>query len=133
MNTYNVHPGKGKYVEIIIARKDSTSILSHKIPVLHLPDPVLFYGSVKSGNKCTPEAAAFFAKYPPQMNLTAEFEIAKWNISIGDESFEGEGKTISIEAQEYLKSIEGNATFSVIAIVKGQDGISRRIGGAFSL
>lgn len=133
MYTYNVHPGKGKYVEILITRKDSTMIHSHKIPVLYLPNPVLFYGAVKSGNKCTPEAAVFFAKYPPQMNLTAEFEVVKWNVSIGNESFAGEGKTLSKEAQEHLKSIEGNVTFSVLAIVKGQDGINRKIGGAFSL
>lgn len=137
-SSYTVIPGRGKYILLDIVEKNEPSRILHseEIMVQYLPAPVVYYGSTMNGAKITIEASILSVKYPPSFNLlhlNDSFEITNWEIIIGDEIYKGEGRVISEEVKEKLSEELEVEYISVMLIAKGPDGLSRKIGGVFSL
>lgn len=135
---YSVIPGKGRIIEIeIIDSKDSSQIFYTKqLKIEYLPNPELFYGISINGSKIDPSTGHLFAKYPPSynlLNLNHSFEITSWKIIIGDKIFEGEGRTITKEVKNELTKNKSAEYLSVLAVIKGPDGIARKIGGVYNI
>lgn len=135
---YTIVPGKGRVCTIdIIDPKDSSIVhYSKMLKVEYLPNPELFYGASMNGTKIDASAGVLFAKYPPSYNLLSlnhSFEIISWKIIIGNIIFEGESRVISQQVKDELAKNKVIEYLSVVTIVKGPDGIARKIGGAFSI
>lgn len=135
INTYVVHAGMGRYVELIASSgEDPTTVLQKvMIPCLYLPDPVMYFDISKSGTTVPKTATRIFAKYPPEFHLKASFEVLEWKMFAGGESFSGKGRTLSEEAKSFLITLTKGDGIAIIATVQGPDGIARKIGGAYSL
>lgn len=131
-------PGKGRASSIdIIDAKDSTRLyFSKTFKVDYLPNPELYYGIANNGTKINPNAGHLFVKYPPSYNLSVlsnSFEIISWKISLGNKIFEGKGHVITEEVKKELIEIKDVQLVSILALVKGPDGLTRKIGATYSL
>ncbi|MFT6244806.1 MAG: hypothetical protein ACJA0U_001655 [Salibacteraceae bacterium] len=127
LNEYIVIPGVGRTKTISFSNGQEISLR-----VSRLPDPTLFYGSAPNRGKVRRVSSMLRATYGPEMNLWGKFEVISWTVSIGLETFKGEGYKISDEVKAYFGSVKSNGCFSVIAKIKGPDGIVRSLAGGFS-
>jgi len=133
-NKFIVNPGSGKKVVLnVIDQSDSSHLLQRfELLVLHLPNPVLFFGASRSGTKASKRGRVLFAKYPPEIPLTAKFLVVKWRIEVEGTAFNGTGYHLSDEANAFLETLESGAILSAIVHVKGPDGIVRSMGAAWT-
>jgi len=137
--TYLVKVGRGKssLFNVFSASTPSESLGTIILKNSYLPDPTLYFGATRSGGKCSKHESRLFAKYSPELNLSSYdyFEVVSWELFIGSERFEGEGKGLTTEAREHLiqTDISEISAISFLAIVKGPDGIARKIGGVYQL
>ena len=79
---YVVRPGKGKTSTLTVMGKTidgkSVRLKSLDFRVQNMPDPQLFWGGKKSGDKGNKNSALIQAKYGPGIPLKAEFKVLKW-------------------------------------------------------
>ncbi|MFT6921686.1 MAG: hypothetical protein ACJA1C_000683 [Crocinitomicaceae bacterium] len=127
LNEYIIKPGKGLFMKVNFSNGSEVSF-----KVSNLPNPTLILGGAMNGHKASLTSYHLFAKYRPEINLWASFEVLSWTLSVGGVNFEGEGMKLSKEARAHLESLKSNGYISIIAIVRGPDGIKRFLGGAFS-
>jgi hypothetical protein len=134
-DTYVLMPGRGRITNVLVKKKKSESeiISTLTFKTDNLPYPVLYYGKTRNSRKCNVENGQIFGIYPPEMNLNLNSNIERWELYAGDKKFEGIGNSISDEAIDFLKSSDKPEAFSIIAVVRGPDGIGRKISGVFSL
>ncbi len=135
---YSVIPGNGRIIEIeIIDSKDSNNVFYAKqFKIDYLPDPQLFYGISVNGSKIDLLATKLTAKYTPSFNISdpdTSFEVIRWQISIGNSTFEGNGPEISEEVKDTLAKNKKAQILSVLAVVKGPDGVARKIEGVYEI
>lgn len=132
-NTYVVRTGLGRYVELlVVSQKDPETVLAkQQFQCFNLPDPILFFGASRNGTKCAKSAGYLFAKYPPEMNRDETFEVIDWKLFAGEKKFVGEGRALSQEAKDHLISMMPGDGIAIIVVVKGPDGILRKIAGAY--
>lgn len=134
---YSFIPGNGRMVIVeLVDPTDLNRVLyTEMIKIEYLPNPELFYGGSINGSKISPSAGRIFAKYPPSYNLPDAqfpFEIIRWTIMIGDLTFEGDGNAITEEVKQEL--VNCNTGFlSMLAVVKGPDGVLRKVGGVYNI
>ncbi|MFT6503994.1 MAG: hypothetical protein ACJASQ_004134 [Crocinitomicaceae bacterium] len=131
--TYALKPGRGRSISIIVnCKNSSTEVMSkYKFPVKNLPFPVLFFGDTRNGRVCDLNAIGISAKYPSEMHLNLESKIEKWKLYSEELIFEGTGSELTEEAKTHLKMLKGEGAISIIAVVRGPDGIGRRVGGVY--
>lgn len=133
-NQFIIIPGLGKVSEVIVRDIALSQIISKtQLRNLNLPDPVLYFGSAKSGTKSSKRSRRFFAKYSPEMNLDFESTIEKWDVFIDGNTFSGVGDELSSEAAKFLENYKGHGVISILAVVRTADGIGRQLGGVFKL
>ena len=65
------------------------------------------------------------------MNINLESKIETWELHVKDKSFNGQGNELTKEAKLYLSELTDTGIVSIIALVRGPDGIGRRVGGVF--
>lgn len=134
----NVVPGKGRVMVIeIIDSKDSNIVhYTEKLKIENLPNPELFYGVSINGSKIDPSVGILFAKYPPPYNLLSlnhSFQITSWKIIIENKIFQGEGRKITEEVKNEIIKNKDAEFLSILAIVKGPDGLARKIGAVYRI
>lgn len=104
--------------------------------ILSIPDPSLYWGVAKDGEKGSRSATGLFAKYPPEIYLNASFRITTWELYIpgaaGPPIF-GAGNTLDETAMSSLRLAKPGSSISLITTVAGPDGIQRKIAGVFVL
>jgi hypothetical protein len=98
-----------------------------------IPNPTLFFGSTRNGNKSNLKRTNLSAKYSSYMNLNVQFEVIQWKLFIGKKTFEGTEEDITDDIKSYLKKKKKLKAFSIIAIVKTPGGIKRKIAGVYTL
>lgn len=131
--TYVLIPGRGKYTSIVVkSRSLSLEVISKfRMATKNLPCPVLFFGDIRNGRKCTLDSKTISARYTSEMNIDLESKIETWELHVKDKSFNGQGNELTEEAQIYLSELTDTGIVSIIALVRGPDGIGRRIGGVY--
>ncbi|MFT5777869.1 MAG: hypothetical protein ACI837_000817 [Crocinitomicaceae bacterium] len=136
-NKYAIKAKRSLAREVVLTlyRDAGTKVVlkSFRLRVINLPDPELFFGATKSGSKIAINASRLFAKYPPEIPLRASFVITKWTLSARGEKFTGAGSKLSEEAMAFLKMLSSDEIVSLITQVRGPDGITRSLGGAYTL
>ncbi len=134
-------PAPGKTATITVQGKSSVtnktvSLGSFPFRVSRLPDPSLYWGAAKDGEKGSRSETRLFAKYPPEIPLNATFTIKSWELSIPGAPGappKGTGNTLDGAAISLLKQAKPGAVIGFMTTVVGPDGIVRKKGGAFTL
>ena len=127
---YIAKPGQGREAGITVygentVTKTSVSLGTFKFRVSNLPGPGLYLGRVGSGEKAAKALVAntnrLFAKYPPEIPLKAEFQVASWELSVSGapRTFSGNGPVLSAEAMSLLKQVKKGSKISISAKYKG--------------
>lgn len=134
-------PAPGKTATITVQGKSSVtnktvSLGSFPFRVMRLPDPSLYWGAAKDGEKGSRAETRLFAKYPPEIPLNASFTIKSWELSIPGAPGappKGTGNTLDGAAISLLKQAKPGSVIGFMTTVVGPDGIVRKKGGAFTL
>lgn len=131
---YIVEPGLGNKAKITLNKKVGDSlqeIHSYEYLVYYLPDPILFWGTSKSGAKASKSQRVLVARYSPELPLQAVFKIRSWTLSSPAGTVSGIGSDLSA-ANEIINATE-NSLVAINAIVVGPDGIARSVGGSWQV
>jgi hypothetical protein len=113
----------------------SATLKRVKYRVSNLPDPELYWGAAKSGQRGSKSNTKLFAKYPPEIPLNASFRITSWECTIPGAPGRppsGSGSNIS-GAMSLIRQARPGMTVSFICTVVGPDGIRRKKAGAFKI
>ncbi|MFT6922478.1 MAG: hypothetical protein ACJA1C_001483 [Crocinitomicaceae bacterium] len=136
---YIVSPGRGKEATLSVTgrNKDGTSKVLKKSPfrVSNLPDPTLYWGSAKSGAKGSKGSRLLQAKYSPEIPLKADFTLVSWTCyapGLKGKPPTGSGGSIA-GAGPLINALKPGSGISFTCKVRGPDGITRQIGGGWSL
>lgn len=136
---YIASPGKGKKAYLTVSGKsaDGKTVQLKKVEyrVSNLPDPVLYWGSAKSGGKGVKSSRLLQAKYPPEIPLKAEFKVVKWTCyapGLKGAPPTGMGQSLGA-AGPLINAVRPGTGLSFNATVRGPDGIARQVGGSWSL
>ena len=138
-NVYIAKPGAGKKAYLTVSGKsaDGKTVQLKKVEyrVSNLPDPELYWGAAKNGQKGSKFETKLFAKYPPEIPLNASFQILSWECQVPGAAGRppsGSGSNISA-ASGLLRAAKPGSQVSFICKVKGPDGIVRTRAGAFKI
>jgi len=134
-------PGQVREASLSVSGKNSVTgktqnLLTQKFRVSNLPDPELYWGASKNGDKGSRVETKLFAKYPPEIPLNAQFRIVDWEVSIpGAQGAppRGTGGVLSPAASALIKQAKPGMMVSFLCNVVGPDGIKRKKAGAFKL
>ncbi len=136
---YVVRPGNGAKAYLTVSGRDSkgksVQLKKGEYRVSNLPDPVLYWGSAKSGDKGPRSSRLLIAKYPPEIPLNANFSIVKWTCyapGLKGAPPTGPGGNIG-SAGPLIDAVPPGTGLSFTCTVRGPDGIARQIGGSWSL
>lgn len=136
---YVVKPGKGKTSTLTVMGKTvdgkSVRLKSLDFRVQNLPDPSLFWGGKKSGDKGNKNSALLQAKYGDGIPLKAEFKIIKWKFlapGLKGAPPTGAGGSIG-SVSSLIRAVKPGTGISFVCDVKGPDGIVRKVGGSWTL
>jgi hypothetical protein len=102
--------------------------------VSNLPDPEIYWGGSKNGERASKAETKLFAKYGPEIPLKAEFTVKSWECSVPGASrpIMGTGSIITA-ASGLLRAAPAGSMVSFICKVVGPDGITRTRAGAFKI
>ncbi len=123
-------PGAGRTCEVTVAGKNSITnktVTLGKFPfrVSNLPAPQVFLGTISTGSSVGKSAIAgmtkLFAKYPPEIPLSADFAVSSWEISVAGapKSASGTGPGLTPEAMGLIKQAKPGSKVSISAKYKG--------------
>lgn len=133
--------GTNREATLSVSGKNSVTgktqqLLSQKFRCSNMPDPELYWGGSKSGDKGNRGETKLFAKYGPEIPLNATFNIVDWEVSIpGAQGAppRGTGSNLTPQASGLIKQAKPGMMVSFICNVVGPDGIRRKKAGAFKL
>lgn len=138
-NLYVASPGAGKEAFLTVSGKtaDGKTVQLKKVKyrVSNLPDPELYWGAAKNGEKASKAETRLFAKYPPEIPLNASFTILSWECQVPGASGRppsGSGGDVGA-ASGLIRAAKPGSQVSFICKVKGPDGIVRTRAGAFKI
>lgn len=114
--------------------RDTIDLEVYQFRVVNLPNPTIYFGSIPlekdtllSNDFSLFTINRFFAKYPPEIPLSACFEIKEWVIQINGKEYKGEGSNISNEVKNILFKAKKNSSIVFKSFkIKGM-GIERTI------
>jgi gliding motility-associated protein GldM len=114
----------------------SQTLLSQKFRVSNMPNPELYWGAAKNGDKGSRTETKLFAKYGPEIPLNAQFTIVNWEVQIpGAQGAppKGTGGNLDGTAANLIKQAKPGMLVSFICTVVGPDKIQRKLAGAFKV
>lgn len=131
---YVVRPGNGKTatLEIIAVKDDGTEVTlrSKEFRISNLPDPKLYWGWAESGKAVQNQKPVLSAGYGKYYPFDPEFNVTSWEAMYNGEMFSGEGQYIAA-IDDIVQNFTELTEFTIEAMVKGPDGISRKISGTW--
>jgi gliding motility-associated protein GldM len=123
-------PGAGRECTITVSGKNSVtnktvSLGQFKFRVSNLPAPQVFLGTIATGSTVGKSALGgmtkLFAKYPPEIPLSADFSVSSWEVTVSGapKSMSGSGPGLTPEAMSLLKQAKPGSKVSISAKYKG--------------
>lgn len=133
-------PTGGKEATISVSGKSSVTNKSvnlgaFKFRVMRLPDPEIYWGAAKNGDRGSKAESRLFVKYPPEIPLNAQWKMVNWECSVpGAQGAppKGAGNDISA-ASPLIRAAKTGMNVSFICTVVGPDGVQRKRGATFKL
>jgi hypothetical protein len=102
---------------------------------MRLPDPEIYWGAAKNGDRGSKAETRLFAKYPPEIPLNAKFNIINWECQVpGAQGAppKGSGNDIG-SASALIRAARSGMNVSFICTVVGPDNVQRKRGATFKL
>jgi hypothetical protein len=135
---YIVSPGSGKNATLTVMGKGadgkSARLKSLKFRVQNLPDPSLYWGGKKSGDKGNKNSSLLQAKYGPGIPLKADFKIISWSFQSPQANKPKTGSGGNIGAvSTVVRATKPGQMVGFVCTVRGPDGKTRKIGGTWTL
>ncbi len=132
--------GRSRKAYLTVTGKNSATGQSKQLKkveyrVSNLPDPEIYWGAAKSGQKGSKYETKLFAKYPPEIPLNATFRIKSWECVIPGAPGRppmGSGSNVA-GATRLIKQAKPGTTITFVCKVIGPDGITRTRVGAFKI
>jgi hypothetical protein len=137
---YIAKVSSGKEATISVSGKSSATnktvnLKTQKFRVMRLPDPEIYWGAAKNGEKGPKAEPRLFVKYPPEIPLSASWKMVNWEIQVPGAIGKpptGSGNDIS-SVLGSLKLVKPGNNVSFICTVVGPDGVQRKRGATFKL
>lgn len=135
---YIVSPNKGKSATLTVSGKTGDGkvvrLKSLDFRVSILPNPDIYWGGARSGEKASKTAPTLFAKYGPETPLKASFKVVRWECSVPGAArpIKGTGNKVGAAAG-LLRAAPAGSQVSFICYVVGPDGLQRKRAGAFTI
>lgn len=137
---YIVKPtGSGRTAYMMVSGKNTVTgqtvqLKKVEYRVSNLPDPEIFWGGAKNGERASKTETKLFAKYGPEIPLKADFTVKSWECTVPGASRPvlGTGNLITA-ASGLLRAAPAGSMVSFICKVVGPDGITRTRAGAFKI
>ncbi len=137
---YIVKPtGSGRTAYLSVSGKNTATgqtvqLKKVEYRVSNLPDPEIYWGGSKNGERASKAETKLFAKYGPEIPLKADFTIKSWECAVPGASrpITGTGSNIAA-ASGLLRAAPAGSMVSFICKVVGPDGITRTRAGAFKI
>jgi hypothetical protein len=121
-NTAIVSPGSSRECSLIykaLHKGDTLTLDEYKYRVSNLPIPTIYLGSIPLDVDTLDISESaffnmnrFFVRYPPNIPLSASFEIKNWTIQINKKEYFGTGATLSDEIKKALYESKRNSTIT---------------------
>jgi hypothetical protein len=134
-------PHKVKNASITVWGKNN--VTGKKVPlgtynfrVSRLPDPTIYFGASKDGEKASRAEKYLFAKYTPDVPIKSDFDIKSWELNITGMTGappKGTGNVLTPEALSLLRQAKPNAVITFFLTVEGKDKIRRNKTASFKL
>ena len=130
----------GKVAKITVSGKSSVtnktvSLGTKEFRVMRLPDPEIYWGAAKNGEKGSKSEPRLFVKYPPEIPLNAAWKMVNWECQVPGAVGappKGAGNDIG-SALGLIKQVKPGNNVSFICTVVGPDGVQRKRGATFKL
>ena len=117
------------------ATGQSKQLKKVKYRVSNLPKPDIFWGNIADGGKGNKSNTRLFAKYPPEIPLSASFQIVSWKCIVPGQRSKpksGTGSNISA-ARSAISQAKPGSTVTFMCKVKGPDGVVKKKSATFKI
>lgn len=134
-----VSPGRGATANITVigrstATGKSSNLKTSTFRVQNLPDPSLFWGGKKSGEKANKNSSLLQAQYGPGIPLKAQFTIIGWSFQSPQANRPQTGSGGNIGAvSTIIRASKPGQQVGFVCTVRGPDGKTRKIGGTWTI
>lgn len=99
-----------------------------------LPDPELYWGAARNGEKALRWENKLFCKYPPEIPINAVFWVIEMELLHPDgTSVTVEGATFNEEAKNLIRDLKTGESLTILTWVVGPDGVRRKKAGKWKL
>jgi hypothetical protein len=143
-NSCTMYPMSYQNVSVLMVDPSSKKAFDTiSFNVVSIPDPEIYWGAARSGDKASVNESRLFVKFPPEISLNASWKMVSWECSIlgiSGEPMRGTGNDISSALGEIKKAkmdqLNGSGTQTKIAFictVVGPDAIHRKRAAVFQL
>lgn len=122
----------GSPVLHILSEKGDT-LNSKTYQLKNLPVPTLFLSGVASGGPVNRSSGLLQVKYDNEVPLKATFQVTSWELRFANAIIKGNGMKLNAEAKSLLKAGNTGDEVTIIVTVLAEDGISRKMGGTWTL
>ena len=127
-----VRPDGGKskaYVMLNLIDNDSLiQIKKSEYRILSLPDPIMYWGKIKSGEKGNPKARTLEVRYLDGMAINPKFEIMEWVVLHENKKMHGTGGDLTPAESIFIHLVK-HSTVEIVAKVKAPDGRVWQVNG----
>lgn len=132
LGCYNLRPGAGRICRLIasiIHDGDTIHTALHTYNVKNLPNPIVYWGGSK---EIAIIHAPLSARLDYQYFIKPEYTVISWTIIYENEIIRGEGPEMT-KAESFLEKLPKNSEINLTTLVRGQDGIARKIDQVFKV
>jgi hypothetical protein len=142
-NSFTMYPMDYQNVRVLMVDPSSKKAFDTiAFNVERIPDPEIYWGAARSGDKASVSNSRLFVKFPPEIPLNASWKMVSWECHISgitDKPICGTGNDISSALGEIRKArdqLNGSGTQTKIAFIctiVGPDGAGRKRAAVFQL
>lgn len=138
---YIASPHKVRQASLTVSGKSSVTgktvkLGTYNFRVLRMPDPEIYWGMAKNGERGNARERNLFAKYPPEVPLNAGFDVKSWEMVINGAPGappRGTGSVLSDQAMSLLRQARPGTNVTFYLKVMGKDRIERTKTASFKL
>lgn len=128
-----VKTGKTNNAVLHVISSSGDTLNSKVYRCLNLPSPTVFLSGSESGGYANKSSGIVQVKYGAGIPLKESFKVTAWELRMNDATVKGSGFQLNENAKLVLRSGNKGDTITIIATVMANDGISRKIGGTWTL
>lgn len=138
---YIASPHKVRQATLTVSGKSNVTgktvkLGTYNFRVLRMPDPEIYWGMARNGERGSNRERNLFAKYPPEIPLNAGFDVRSWEMVINGAPGappSGTGSILSDQAMSLLRQTRPGTSVTFYLKVMGKDKVERAKTASFKL